>query len=256
VDTYEVSEVKGPPPTKRPSARVWNILTVLILVALGCVLSYFTLIFLNPNSSLNPFPPPTLNPALFTLTPTVTPRFTLVPSWTPTNVHIIVTETPVPSITSAPTETPVPSSPLVENPISVQPVMAAPSKDFAFVLQQGSPSAIAGAEFHQAGGCEWSGVAGQATSLNGEAVRGLFVQLGGSMPGVDNADKMVMTGLASQYGQGGFEITLADKLVASNGTLWVQLLDQQNLPLSDRIYFNTFDDCQKNLIIIYFSQVR
>jgi hypothetical protein len=134
--------------------------------------------------------------------------------------------------------------------------MAAPSKDFAFELQQGSPSAIAAAEFHQVAGCDWSGVAGQATSMNGEAVRGLFVQLGGSMPGVESVDKLVMTGLAPQYGQGGFEITLADKLIASSGTLWVQLLDAQNLPLSEKIYFNTYDDCQKNLVIIYFSQVR
>ena len=50
------------------------------------------------------------------------------------------------------------------------------------------------------------GVAGQAVSLNGEAVRGLFVQLGGSMPGVESVDNLVMTGLAPQYGQGGFEI--------------------------------------------------
>jgi hypothetical protein len=92
--------------------------------------------------------------------------------------------------------------------------------------------------------------------LNGEAVRGLFVQLGGSMPGEVSMDNLVMTGLAPQYGPGGFEFTLADKPVASNGTLWIQLLDQQNLPLSDRIYFNTFDDCQKNLIIIFFTQVR
>jgi hypothetical protein len=262
MDSYEVSEVKGSPPPKRPSARVWNILTILILVAFGCVLSYFTLIFLNPNSSLNPFPPPTLNPALFTPTFTVTPRFTLVPSWTSTNAPVTVTETPVPTITPVPTETlvpsetPIPPNPMVENPISVQPVMASTSKDYTFVLQQGSPSAIAGAEFHQAGGCDWLGVAGQATSLNGEAVRGLFVQLGGSLPGLESVDKLVMTGLAPQYGLGGFEITLADKLVASNSTLWVQLLDQQNLPLSERIYFNTYDDCQKNLVIIYFSQVR
>jgi hypothetical protein len=65
-----------------------------------------------------------------------------------------------------------------------------------------------------------------------------------------------MTGLAPQYGQGGFEITLADRLIASNGTLWIQLLDQQNLPLSDRIFFDTYQDCQKNLVIIYFTQVR
>jgi hypothetical protein len=92
--------------------------------------------------------------------------------------------------------------------------------------------------------------------MNGEAIRGLFVQLGGSMPGDASMDNLFMTGLAPQYGPGGFEFTLADKPVASNGTLWVQLLDQQNLPLSDRIYFNTIDDCQNNLIIIYFTQVR
>jgi hypothetical protein len=145
---------------------------------------------------------------------------------------------------------------LAENAISVEPVMAQVSKDYAFMVQQGSPSAIAAADFHQGGGCDWAGVAGQAVSLNGEAVRGLFVELGGSLSGDDSVDNLVMTGLAPQYGQGGFEITLADRLIASNGTLWIQLLDQQNLPLSDRIFFDTYQDCQKNLVIIYFTQVR
>ena len=76
------------------------------------------------------------------------------------------------------------------------------------------------------------------------------------MPDGAQVVNLVMTGLAPQYGQGGFEITLANKLVASTSTMWVQLLDQQNLPLSDRIYFDTFEDCQKNLVIIYFNQVR
>ena len=76
------------------------------------------------------------------------------------------------------------------------------------------------------------------------------------MPGVDTVNKQVMTGLAEEYGPGGFEITVANEMVASDGTLWIQLLDQQNLPLSDRVYFNTFADCEKNLIIIYFDQVR
>jgi hypothetical protein len=256
MDSYEALQAKGPPQPKRPSARVWNILTVIVLVTLFCVLSYFILIFLNPDSSLNPFPPPTLNPALYTLTPTVTPRFTLVPTWTSTNIPVTPIKTPVPTNTPVPSDTPLPPTALVENVISVEPAMAQVSQKYTFTLQQGSPSAIAGADFHAGGGCDWSGVAGQAVSLNGEAVRGLFVQLGGSIPGVGNVDNLVMTGLAPQYGLGGFEITMADKLVASNGTLWIQLLDQQNLPLSDRIYFNTFDDCQKNLVVIYFSQLR
>jgi hypothetical protein len=250
MDSYDILEVKEPKKSKKSRGRVWNLLTILVLVSLLCVLSYFVLIFLNPDSSLNPFPPSTLNPAYLPPTATKTLRFTLVPSWTPTNAAQLAPGTPSPS------ETPVPPIVVVEIPTQAQEGLALASSEFAFDLQQGSPSAIPAAQFHQNANCDWMGVAGQATSLNGEAVRGLFVQLGGSVPGVDRVDNLVMTGLASQYGFGGFEITIADKLIASQGTLWIQLLDQQNLPLSDRIYFDTYDDCQRNLIVIYFSQVR
>jgi hypothetical protein len=99
-------------------------------------------------------------------------------------------------------------------------------------------------------------VAGQATSLNGEAVKGLFVHLVGSLPDGTSVDNLAMTGLAPQYGPGGFEITISNQLIASTGTLWIQLLDQDNLPLSNRVFFDTYADCIKNLVIIYFDQVR
>jgi hypothetical protein len=76
------------------------------------------------------------------------------------------------------------------------------------------------------------------------------------LPGVGQIENITMTGLALQYGQGGFEITLSNEPVASENTLWLQLLDQQNLPLSPRIYFSTYAECDKNLIIIYFDQIR
>ena len=250
MDGYEFSEAKELPRRKRRSGLVWNVLTILVLFTTLCVVSVFFLIYVDPNSNLNPFPPATSNPALITATATVVPRFTLVPSWTPTSVIIQVTDTPEPPQASIVT------TGVIENPTSVGPVIEGSINESAFALQQGSPSAITGAQFHPDAGCNWSGIAGQAMSLNGEAVRGLFVQLGGTIPGVDSMDNLTMTGLAPEYGPGGFEITLSDKLVASNSTLWIQLLDQQNLPLSDRIYFSTFDDCEKNLIIIYFDQVR
>jgi hypothetical protein len=254
MDSYEISEVKGPQRRKKTVGRVWNVLTVLVLVTLLCVVSVFILIFINPNSSLNPFPPSTMNPALATATATVTPRFTLVPSWTPTNA---ITQ---PSDPSTATSIPVPAQSVVESvvdiPILVVTSSAGVTDSSAFELLQGSPHAIAGKEFHPEAECNWSGVAGQATSLNGEPVRGLFVQMGGSIPGVEHMDNLIMTGMAPQYGPGGFEFTISDKLVASKGTLWIQLLDQQNLPLSNKVFFDTYDDCQKNLIIIYFIQVR
>jgi len=250
MDAYEFSEAKEPPRRKRPSGLVWNVLTILVLVTILCVVSVFFLIFIDPNSNLNPFPPPTVNPALATATPTVIPRFTLVPSWTPTNALPQITDTPEPS------NTPIVITSLIENPTAVPLGISGTTAQYAFELQQGSPSAITGAQFHPDAGCKWLGVAGQATSLNDEAVKGLFVQLGGSIPGDDSMDNLTMTGLAPEYGPGGYEITISDTLVASNSTLWIQLLDQQNLPLSDRIYFSTFDDCEKNLIIIYFDQKR
>ncbi len=250
MDGYDVSEVKGPPKRKWTPNRVWNLLTIFSLVGICCVASAVVIIFNDPNSFLNPFPPPTLNPALATLTPTVTLRFTLVPTWTPTSTPAPVTDTPIPSYT------PVATNPMVEIPTVTQANNMGTSNEFDFALQQGSPAAISGAQFHQAADCNWSGVAGQATSINGESVRGLFVQLGGSLPDGTDLNSLVMTGLAPQYGQGGFEFTIANSLVASSGTLWIQLLDQQNFPLSDRIYFDTYADCQKNLVIIYFTQVH
>ena len=58
------------------------------------------------------------------------------------------------------------------------------------------------------------------------------------------------------YGRGGYEFTLADHPIASKQSAWVQLLDQSNLPLSPKVYFNTYEDCSKNLIIVNFKQVR
>lgn len=250
MDSFEISDVKGPRRRNKNSVKIWNILTLIVLAMLLCFVSFFVLIFLDPYSSLNPFPPPTKNPADFTPTATVTPKFTLVPSWTPTSVLLPATGTPIPS------NTPMVTISIANSPTSPPPVVAGIANSFAFEPQQGSPSAIAGTDFHPDAGCNWLGVAGQATSLNGEAVKGLFVQLGGSTPDNPLIDNLVMTGMAPVFGSGGYEFTLADKLVATQGTLWIQLLDQQNLPLSDRVYFNTYDDCQKNLVIIYFTQIR
>jgi heme/copper-type cytochrome/quinol oxidase subunit 2 len=250
MDFFDFSEVKEPPRGKRQSGMIWNILTILVLVILVCVAVIFFLIYIDPYTNLNPFPPPTFNPALAPATVTVAPRFTLVPSWTPTQETNQATDTP------EPTHTPLITGSVLENTTVMAPSVTESGGDFAFIVQQGSPSAIAGSQFHPDVGCQWSGIGGQATSLNGEAVRGLFVQLGGSLPGIDHIDNITMTGLAPQYGAGGFEITLSNELIATDHTLWVQLLDQQNLPLSDKIYFNTYADCEKNLIIIYFDQVH
>ena len=69
------------------------------------------------------------------------------------------------------------------------------------------------------------------------------------------AARRTLSGMAPDYGEGGYELTISDSPAASNGELWIQLLDQANLPLSEKIYFQTFDSCDSNLVMINFVQI-
>ncbi len=255
MDNSNFSEVKRPRKRKRSAGRVWNILTLFVLIATLCIVVAFVQIYNNPYSILNPFPPAAVNPTntfanTSSASATPGPRFTLVPSWTPTKVIIQPTDTKGPTHTPLYTDTVEPSA------TPIPPTFTPIGGKYAFEVRPGSPEAVDAAQYQPDLGCDWLGVAGEAMSLNGEAVRGLFVQLGGDLPGVNTEDNVSMTGMAPEYGDGGFEITLSDQLIASSGRLWIQLLDQQNLPLSGRVYFDTYDDCERNLILIYFDQVQ
>ncbi len=110
--------------------------------------------------------------------------------------------------------------------------------------------------FHPDAGCNWMGVAGQVFDLSGAPVSGQQVRVGGSLLGAP-IELLSLTGVTTAYGNNGFyEFTLGEKPVNSTGTLWVQLLDQSGLPMSDKIYFDTYDACEKNLIFVNFKQVR
>jgi hypothetical protein len=101
------------------------------------------------------------------------------------------------------------------------------------------------------------GVGGQVVDMSNAPVIGLIIRLGGNLPGVKFPENTIsLTGLALTYGRSGYEFKLADKPIASRGSLWVQLLNQSGGPLSDKAYFNTYENCEQNLIIIDFVQVR
>lgn len=245
-------------PSRTPASLAWTVVTGLVLLATVCVVGAFLAIFFNPQIGLNPFPPPTI-PALAEFpTPTPTARNVLPPTWTPT-FTTEPTSTPTPEPTPSPTEAPTSESPteapVEETPLAgtVEPVDT-PAGGMPYTLQQGDPVAIPNIG-HPDQGCNWMGVAGQATGLNKEPVVGLFVQLGGNLQG-QSFDRLSMTGTATQYGSAGYEFTLGDEPVASNDTLWVQLFDQAMLPLSEQFFFDTFGDCNQNLILINFRQVR
>ncbi len=61
MDTYELSDTQESDRRKKSPSLIWNVLTILVLVTMVCIVSVFFLIYVNPYSGINPFPPPTLN---------------------------------------------------------------------------------------------------------------------------------------------------------------------------------------------------
>ncbi len=239
-------------PARKVSDLVWNTLTVVVLLTVVCVAAGFLMIFLDPYSGFNPFPPPTLPSAISMPTITPTPRSVLPPTWTPGPTQPPTdTPTPRPTSTLPPTETPFSLFTPTETAEASPTVPGMP-----YDVAPGSPVAISSVTFRPEAGCNWMGVAGQVLDISGAPVStGVVIQLSGVYGG-QFIEQTSLTGIAPQYGQAGYEFYLGDQPLASNKTLWVQLLDQAGSPLSEKIYFETFAECERNLVFINFKQVR
>ena len=252
-------------PTQDSASLIWNILTVIVLLFTLCLCAGFGTLLINPQISINPFPPPTKPVEAEFPTPTPTPKSVLPPTWTPGPTQI-ATQTPIPTNTLEPTDTPsvidttTPSgsSPTGDLPTGTA-VLVTPSptasEGMPFVLHPGDPVAINNIG-HQELGCNWTGVAGRAFDLSGAPIEeGLFVKLAGTLNG-ETLETLGMLGMVNTYGPGSYEFKLGDSPRESIQVLWVQLFDQAMLPLSEQVYFDTYAECDRNLILINFNQVR
>jgi hypothetical protein len=242
-------------PRRPMGAVIWSLLSVALLLGVACVAFVFVIIFTNPYTSLNPFPPPTATIAVEMITPTSTGAlYTLPPTWTATIVPTGTTApTATPTSTLPPTPTPVTLTP---TPLPSETLAPTPQGGFAYELRPNFPKAIENIN-HPDLGCDWMGIGGQVIDQKGNPITGLIVNIGGKLPGVQiKVDTFTLTGVALSYGRAGYEIKLSDKPIASKGSLWVQLVDQAQTPISDKIFFDTFDSCDKNLIILDFLKVR
>lgn len=249
-----------PDPTPDPAPRhpmslswIWNLLTlVFVLGAVGMAAVVWT-IFSNPASSLNPFPPPTQVPTLF------------IPTRPPLPTPVIATAVVAQSLPTAtlaqPTQPPLPTpTAIAATPVGTQVLAAATATPrtaslFSFALQA-DPLAIEASRFNPGRGCNWVGIAGQVFDLrNSPVALGIIVQVNGSLDG-KAINITSLSGTATQYGPSGYEITLGNKPVNSKGQVWIRLLDQSGIPISDRVFIDTSADCSKNLILINFKQVK
>lgn len=127
---------------------------------------------------------------------------------------------------------------------------------YTFQIRQGNPKAVSNL-YHKELGCSWMGVGGRILDLSDTPVTGLVIKLGGELLGAAIPDNAItMAGLASSYGESGYEFALSDQPIASSGQLWVQVTGQSGEPLSERTYFDTYESCEQNLILIDFVQIR
>ncbi len=157
---------------------------------------------------------------------------------------------PVTAVSSPTTDGSAPTTPTPAQPVATPSPTA---EIFPYILQPGAPVPLPNFA-HPDLGCFWMGVGGQVFDAEGQVVKSVVVELGGELAGIAMSDLKVAGG-ATDYGPGGFEFTLAQRPLGSENTLWLRLYDLGGKALSERIFFSTYNDCQRNLILLNFLEV-
>jgi hypothetical protein len=184
---------------------------------------------------------------------------------TPSAIATVIPDQPAPTIsnTTEPQATSTPTAKTVlplstpgvsqatKEPPPNQAIAGFPKPAFPYGLQSGTPALLQ--NFINTNGCNYLGVGGQVLKLNGDAVSGLVVEITGTLSG-KNILNLALTGNAQNLGPGGYEIKIGDQPVASNGTLKIQVFDLSGQPQTPLIAFETFADCNKNFILVNFSE--
>ena len=207
--------------------------SVILVLSIGCV---FTQPFVGSNPTSTPAQR-TTETATQTLSPTAIPTSTSSPT---ASVTRVIATAPVIILTP---------TPLMEDTTSAEHItVEAPE----YVLQTGSPKWLPNI-FHPELDCNFLGVSGQVFGPSGIPVKLIVVESGGILENGEIVG-LSLTGNVQEFGPGGYEIIFSDHVIDSSNSVWVQLKDLAGQPLSDKIYFDTFADCQKNLTLINFVE--
>jgi len=121
-----------------------------------------------------------------------------------------------------------------------------------FKPQPGTPVAMVNFA-HPELGCDWLGVGGQFFDYSGVPIQNFIIEVGGSIEGND-IFLLGITGSASWIGPGGYEFKILDYAASSDETLWIQAFDLSGEPMTSKVKFNTYSDCNRNFILINFIE--
>jgi len=225
--------------------QMWDMLSILVLILTACIGVYFVYIFITPNSPFNFLPPGGFGPK--TPTVTVTP-LGLQATWTASpTLELTPSDTPRPTFTPFFTSTPFSLVP----PTKTAKPTSTPKAPFS----ANAPTQVESTLIHPDLTCNWAGIGGTVVDANNGPVIGTVVVLRGTLNG-DKIEQQTVSGINKEYGTSGFEFVIGNAPVASDKTLSIQLVDQQNIPLSDPVQIITSTDCSKNLVLVRFKRNR
>ncbi len=227
-----------------------NILTLLLIFGTCIVGVVFIIIYMNPNLVPVRFQPPPPLPTAVLPTVTPTPKVQFPATYTPPPATPTVTATNRP-VTKTPIST---ATVFVLNPSETPTPTATEEITYIFDTQQGTPLHLPNTAYVNLG-CEWMGVVGQVIESTGAPIKFQVLEIGGTLNG-EPVSAQTVSGGAVQFGPGGFEFSLGDTPIESSGTLYIQLLDQEGHPVSDKIFFDTFSSCEQNMILINFVKTQ
>ena len=265
--------------TQNRGSTILDLLTVLFLVLSVAAVGLFVMILSDPQTPLNPFPPNTVPPVaiLPTLTETPTATATATPTDTPTPTATFTpTQTFTP--TNTPTNTPTPTATFTQVvsglDATATPAPLAGASATLAPLDDGSGNAVGSGtldtprppdatptrspypfaaspidyrENDSSAGCQWLGVAGSLTGLDGQPVQGLAVEVSG-----ENFREVAFSGSAARWGEGGFEFMLGAAPRTAEYTL--RVLGPTGGAVSEVITVETGNTCRTNLAVIEFVQ--
>ena len=244
---------------KRRRPGFISFLTSTLIAASAFVGIYVLILMADPQSILNPFPPPTLPSRLVLATQTQT--------LSPPTITEVITLAP-PTLTSEPeieatlistdneVQLDVLASPTLPQPdptstSTVQVEATATQLSYEYILQAGSIGYTT--QFaHPDLGCNWLGVAGTVYDADGNPGIDLIAHVEG--PNEFMMDSI--TGSKMEYGEAGYEITLGDSSFDSVGEYSIQLLNILGKPVSEEIAVGTFAGCDRNLILVNFVETE
>jgi len=214
---------------RQANAGFYNFITFLSIIGIIGFIIAFVIIWQEPRSYLNPFPPE-VRYQVVTATPQsiimATPQLNATPA--------LIAQATSPAVDAS-----------ADNDLSDSPLaIATLVPDFPFV-QQGNDIFIANTNGEA---CNWASIAGIVINQTGSPLNGFRVRIT-----TDAYSETVFTGANQTFGEGGYEFIIAQAPTVDDFT--VQLLSPQSVELSPAISITTRNDCDGNVAIINFTQV-